>query len=199
MGPAGAVCGRLAVYSARAAVMMAMEQPHKMFPFCGFPSGSHCSGRPSRPSAKVLPPAKRLYGASAVPIFDGAPGLLHGPRSVKRRAPLGPAGAVCGRLAVYSARAAVMMAMEQPHKMFPFCGFPSGSHCSGRPSRPSAKVLPPAKRLYGASAVPIFDGAPGLLHGPRSVKRRAPLGPAGAVCGRLAVYSARAAVMMAME
>ena len=65
-----------------------------------------------------------------------------------RRAERKKAGPRCGgpprELAIKSqfpARAAVMMAMEQLPLNVPFCGDPLGFKCSGRQSRPSAKVL----------------------------------------------------------
>ena len=99
-----------------------------------------------------------------------------------RRAERKKAGPRCGgpprELAVKSqfpARAAVMMAMEQLPLNVPFCGDPLGFKCSGRQSRPSAKVL-----SWGQNACTRHSAPP---HRRRKV-RLSPFPPDGENCAR---------------
>ena len=113
-----------------------------------------------------------------------------------RRAERKKAGPRCGspprELAVKSqfpARAAVMMAMEQLPLNVPFCGDPLGLKCSGRQSRPSAKVLSWGQNACTAlTRRPICDGAPRSIPWPRSQSEAGPQwGPAKGACGKISV------------
>ena len=76
-----------------------------------------------------------------------------------------------------------------PPQKAPLSGDPIFFQCSGRQSRPSAKVFAERKRLYGASRRPICDGAPAttpLTPGrcPGWRRRSAP----GRPCGRPEIH-----------
>ena len=91
-------------------------------------------------------------------------------RSVRRFAPLTPGrcpgwrrrsapGRPCGRPSIRSTPGTRSWRRCPPQKA-PLSGAPVFFQCSGRQSRPSAKVFAERKRLYGASRRPICDGAP---------------------------------------
>ena len=150
----------------------------------------NCSGRQSRPSAKVLSWGQNACTAlTRRPICDGAPRSIPWPRSKKEAGPQGSPPRKSAVKSQFPARAAVMMAMEQLPLNVPFCGDPLGFKCSGRQSRPSAKVLSWGQNACTAlQRRPICDGAPRSIPWPRGQNKAGPQwGPAKEGCSKLSV------------